>query len=94
MHRLEQLVTVHRQLLRKFTSLELENGELKKKISLRNERIKQLEVRMIIVVIVIVIVIVIYKYKSYEPNLALLQMLLLLSPTHAPTHARRSTRAR
>lgn len=42
--RLEQLVTVHRQLLRKFTSLELENGELKKKISLRNERIKQLEV--------------------------------------------------
>lgn len=41
--RLEQLVTVHRQLLRKFTSLELENGELKKKIALRNERIKQLE---------------------------------------------------
>lgn len=44
--RLEQLVTVHRQLLRKFTSLELENGELKKKISLRNERIKQLEVNV------------------------------------------------
>ena len=41
--RLEQLVAVHRQLLRKFASLELENGELRKKISLRDERIRQLE---------------------------------------------------
>mmetsp|Transcript_7327 Transcript_7327/g.12302 ORF Transcript_7327/g.12302 Transcript_7327/m.12302 type:complete len:883 (-) Transcript_7327:214-2862(-) len=42
--RLEQLVAVHRQLLRKFSSLELENGELRKKLVLRDERIKQLEV--------------------------------------------------
>jgi uncharacterized membrane protein YgaE (UPF0421/DUF939 family) len=41
--RLEQLVAVHRQLLRKFGSLELENTELKKKTSLRDERIRQLE---------------------------------------------------
>lgn len=41
--RLEQLVAVHRQLLRKFASLELENGEFKKKIQLRDERIRQLE---------------------------------------------------
>lgn len=41
--RLEQLVAVHRQLLRKFASLELENGELRKKLVLRDERIKQLE---------------------------------------------------
>eukprot|EP01041_Mallomonas_annulata_P004457 gene4457-8880_t len=41
--RLEQLVAVHRQLLRKFASLELENSELRKKISLRDERIRQLE---------------------------------------------------
>lgn len=41
--RLEQLVAVHRQLLRKFASLELENGELRKKIQLRDERIRQLE---------------------------------------------------
>lgn len=41
--RLEQLVAVHRQLLRKFASLELENGELRKKITLRDERIRQLE---------------------------------------------------
>lgn len=41
---MEQLVAVHRQLLRKFSSLELENGELRKKLVLRDERIKQLEV--------------------------------------------------
>mmetsp|Transcript_26385 Transcript_26385/g.39152 ORF Transcript_26385/g.39152 Transcript_26385/m.39152 type:complete len:871 (+) Transcript_26385:98-2710(+) len=41
--RLEQLVAVHRQLLRKFASLELENSELRKKILLRDERIRQLE---------------------------------------------------
>lgn len=41
--RLEQLVAVHRQLLRKFATLELENVELKKKTILREERIKQLE---------------------------------------------------
>ena len=41
--RLEQLVAVHRQLLRKFAMLELENGEAKKKIQLRDERIRQLE---------------------------------------------------
>lgn len=41
--RLEQLVAVHRQLLRKFASLELEASELKKKTMLRDERIRQLE---------------------------------------------------
>lgn len=41
--RLEQLVAVHRQLLRKFATLELETGELKKKTQLRDERIRQLE---------------------------------------------------
>ena len=41
--RLEQLVAVHRQLLRKFAMLELENCEAKKKIQLRDERIRQLE---------------------------------------------------
>mmetsp|Transcript_27992 Transcript_27992/g.39814 ORF Transcript_27992/g.39814 Transcript_27992/m.39814 type:complete len:989 (+) Transcript_27992:106-3072(+) len=41
--RLEQLVAVHRQLLRKFASLELETSELKKKTQLRDERIRQLE---------------------------------------------------
>ena len=41
--RLEQLVAVHRQLLRKFASLELETVELKKKTQLKDERIKQLE---------------------------------------------------
>jgi kinesin family protein 5 len=41
--RLEQLVAVHRQLLRKFASLELENVEYRKKIQLRDERIKTLE---------------------------------------------------
>lgn len=41
--RLEQLVAVHRQLLRKFASLELENIEAKKRIQLRDERIRQLE---------------------------------------------------
>jgi len=41
--RLEQLVAVHRQLLRKFASLELENVDLKKKTQLRDERIRQLE---------------------------------------------------
>ena len=41
--RLEQLVAVHRQLLRKYAALELDNSEGKKKISLRDERIKQLE---------------------------------------------------
>lgn len=41
--RLEQLVAVHRQLLRKFATLELENSEYKKKIQLRDERIRQLE---------------------------------------------------
>lgn len=41
--RLEQIVAVHRQLLRKFAALELENNEGKKKIQLRDERIRQLE---------------------------------------------------
>mmetsp|Transcript_39128 Transcript_39128/g.87538 ORF Transcript_39128/g.87538 Transcript_39128/m.87538 type:complete len:672 (-) Transcript_39128:215-2230(-) len=41
--RLEQLVAVHRQLLRKYAALELDNAEDKKKISLRDERIGQLE---------------------------------------------------
>lgn len=40
---MEQLVAVHRQLLRKYASLELENGELRKKLVLRDERITQLE---------------------------------------------------
>jgi hypothetical protein len=39
----EQLVAVHRQLLRKYASLELENAEARKKLALRDERIKQLE---------------------------------------------------
>ena len=34
-YRLEQLVAIHRQLLRKFAMLELENGESKKKIQVR-----------------------------------------------------------
>lgn len=41
--RLEQLVTVHRQLLRKFAGLELESVDLRKKILLRDDRIRQLE---------------------------------------------------
>ena len=41
--RLEQLVAVHRQLLRKYASLELEAAELKKKSALRDDRIRQLE---------------------------------------------------
>ena len=41
--RLEQLVAVHRQLLRKFAGLEVDNSEYKKKVQLRDERIKQLE---------------------------------------------------
>ena len=41
--RLEQLVAVHRQLLRKFAALEVDNSEYKKKVQLRDERIKQLE---------------------------------------------------
>ncbi|RYY67881.1 hypothetical protein EON63_25365 [archaeon] len=36
-------MAVHRQLLRKFASLELEASELKKKTMLRDERIRQLE---------------------------------------------------
>ena len=43
---LSQLVVVHRQLLRKFGSMELENLEYKKKVSLRDERIKQVEASM------------------------------------------------
>ena len=41
--RLEQLVAVHRQLLRKYAALELDSAEDKKKIALRDERIAQLE---------------------------------------------------
>ena len=41
--RLEQLVAVHRQLLRKFATLELDSNDMRKKITLRDERIKQLE---------------------------------------------------
>lgn len=41
--KLEQLVAVHRQLLRKYASLELELTESKKKLALRDERIKQVE---------------------------------------------------
>lgn len=41
--RLEQLVAVHRQLLRRFAKLELENSDMRKKILLRDERMKQLE---------------------------------------------------
>jgi kinesin family member 5 len=41
--RLEQLVVVHRQLLRRFAKLELDNVDLKKKILLRDERMRQLE---------------------------------------------------
>ncbi|TDH68568.1 hypothetical protein CCR75_005663 [Bremia lactucae] len=41
--KLEQLVAVHRLLLRKYASLELELSEAKKKLVLRDERIKQVE---------------------------------------------------
>ncbi len=41
--RLEQLVAVHRQLLRKYAALELNLGEANKMIALRDERISQLE---------------------------------------------------
>lgn len=41
--RLEQLVAVHRQLLRRYGQLELENGNYEKKLELRDLRIKQLE---------------------------------------------------
>lgn len=41
--RLEQLVAVHRQLLRKYTTMELENAEQEKKLQLRDQRIKQME---------------------------------------------------
>ena len=41
--RLEQLVHIHRQLLKKYASLDLESGEARKKIALRDDRIRQLE---------------------------------------------------
>jgi len=41
--RLEQLVAVHRQLLRKYAALELNLGESAKMIALRDERILALE---------------------------------------------------
>ncbi|KAI9911913.1 hypothetical protein PsorP6_009619 [Peronosclerospora sorghi] len=41
--KLEQLVAVHRQLLRKYASLDLELSEARKKLVLRDERIKQVE---------------------------------------------------
>jgi len=41
--RLEQLVAVHRQLLRKYAALELNLGEANKMIALRDEHISQLE---------------------------------------------------
>jgi kinesin family protein 5 len=43
--RLEQLVAVHRQLLRKYATLELEGKELGKKVALRDDRIKLLEAK-------------------------------------------------
>ncbi|KAJ1444868.1 P-loop containing nucleoside triphosphate hydrolase protein [Pelagophyceae sp. CCMP2097] len=42
--RLEQLVAVHRQLLRKYAALELTLSEATKKIALRDERIRTLEI--------------------------------------------------
>jgi kinesin family member 5 len=42
-HRLEQLVAVHRQLLRKYSSLEIENTDMRKKIEIRDARITKLE---------------------------------------------------
>jgi hypothetical protein len=41
--RLEQLVVVHRQLLRRFGQVELENGECRKKLALRDKHIAHLE---------------------------------------------------
>lgn len=41
--RLEQLVAVHRRLLRKYTSLELTNTENRKMLKMRDGRLKQLE---------------------------------------------------
>ena len=39
--RLEQLVMVHRQLLRKYAQLELEKSEARKLMKLRDDRISQ-----------------------------------------------------
>ncbi len=41
--KLEQLVAVHRQLLRKYASLESEHNEARQKLGLRDDRIKHLE---------------------------------------------------
>lgn len=41
--RLEQLVAVHRQLLRRYASLELENKEFRRKLQIRDDRIRSLE---------------------------------------------------
>ncbi|RHZ42762.1 hypothetical protein DYB26_000788 [Aphanomyces astaci] len=41
--KLEQLVAVHRQLLRKYASLEAEHNEARQKLGLRDDRIKSLE---------------------------------------------------
>ncbi len=41
--KLEQLVSVHRQLLGKYSAVELQVGEYKNKIQLKDERIKRLE---------------------------------------------------
>ena len=41
--RLEQLVMVHRQLLRKYAQLELEKSEARKLMKLRDDRIAQLD---------------------------------------------------
>ncbi len=41
--KLEQLVSVHRQLLGKYSAVELQIGEYKNKIQLKDERIKRLE---------------------------------------------------
>ncbi|KDO20679.1 hypothetical protein SPRG_13431 [Saprolegnia parasitica CBS 223.65] len=41
--KLEQLVAVHRQLLRKYASLESEHNEARQKLGLRDDRIKSLE---------------------------------------------------
>ena len=41
--RLEQLVVVHRQLLRRFAQQELENADYRKKLTLRDKHIAHLE---------------------------------------------------
>ena len=66
--RLEQLVMVHRQLLRKYAQLELEKSEARKLMKLRDDRIAQLDgtcrkwlwqLLLLLLVVVVVVVLVV-----------------------------------